>query len=439
MRRINETNEYVRIDKVIIERLFGYLDYNINYKNDEHVSIFIAPNGCGKTTIFNILNFMCYPSPERLEIIRGIPFNKFICVLSTGDSIAMEKRPVPLARRDLDPPLPDFDYLFTIYGPNGISYGTVELNSFKRLEKSIKRFYIEGSGAKNRSFAEGEKLIFEDYAQMLCRELRDVLSRANLIRNLMDTLYLTANFEECHTLPDANDYITRQLIQKMRRMYGSRLSKLWDELPYLYLGQDEPTMPESEFCRQWLDYVERLQLIAKIGLIEQVDTLNIENILQRPAEIKAAYARKKAFLYLYLQSARATLFNRELISAYHKLKLFADIFAERNRITQKKLVFTEDGIKVMMHGIEIPLDCLSSGEKHDFLMFFHLIFIADPGNILLIDEPEISLHIEWQERYLDDLLKICEINNLQAIVATHSPSIVNGHFELYAKKEVNNE
>ena len=37
--------------------------------------------------------------------------------------------------------------------------------------------------------------------------------------------------------------------------------------------------------------------------------------------------------------------------------------------------------------------------------------------------------------YLENLLRICELNKLQAIVATHSPSIVNGRFDLYAKME----
>ena len=68
-------------------------------------------------------------------------------------------------------------------------------------------------------------------------------------------------------------------------------------------------------------------------------------------------------------------------------------------------------------------------------MFFNLIF-ASSDLLVLIDEPEISLHIEWQERFIDDLSEICEMNNIQALVATHSPNIINDHTDLIAKWDV---
>lgn len=119
---------------------------------------------------------------------------------------------------------------------------------------------------------------------------------------------------------------------------------------------------------------------------------------------------------------------------YGKVKLFADIFHKRNEITQKRIRFTPNGIEIYSGGKRIDADCLSSGEKNDFVMFYSLIFNTSPGGVVLIDEPEISLHIEWQEEYLDRLLEICEMNRLQAIVATHSPNIVNGHFNLFVDK-----
>ena len=98
----------------------------------------------------------------------------------------------------------------------------------------------------------------------------------------------------------------------------------------------------------------------------------------------------------------------------------------------------------------LKLDCLSSGEKNDLIMFYHLIFDSyDPEkktnnpakkiDLVLVDEPEISLHISWQRKYLDHLLEICKINKLQAFVATHSPNIINGHIEMYVKKGATNE
>ena len=40
------------------------------------------------------------------------------------------------------------------------------------------------------------------------------------------------------------------------------------------------------------------------------------------------------------------------------------------------------------------------------------------------------MHISWQEEFINDLLEICRKNSIQAVVSTHSPNIVNGHFDL---------
>ena len=50
--------------------------------------------------------------------------------------------------------------------------------------------------------------------------------------------------------------------------------------------------------------------------------------------------------------------------------------------------------------------------------------------MLLIDEPEISLHIEWQMTFIDELKEIVRLNNLQAVVATHSESILDANWDI---------
>ena len=81
---------------------------------------------------------------------------------------------------------------------------------------------------------------------------------------------------------------------------------------------------------------------------------------------------------------------------------------------------------------EIGLESLSSGEKNDFIMFFDLIFRTGDGTVVLIDEPEISLHILWQEKYIDNVVKALSGKSCQIIVATHSPSIVGNHYDYVA-------
>jgi len=48
----------------------------------------------------------------------------------------------------------------------------------------------------------------------------------------------------------------------------------------------------------------------------------------------------------------------------------------------------------------------------------------------LIDEPELSLHIEWQVKFMDDLLSIANYKDFKVTVATHSPQILNKHWDI---------
>ncbi len=137
---------------------------------------------------------------------------------------------------------------------------------------------------------------------------------------------------------------------------------------------------------------------------------------------------------VYLAAFRRTL--KPLEDNYDKLKLFSDIFNERNRITKKTISYSKKGIILKVDGEELPLECLSSGEKNDFIMFYDLIFNSENNGLVLVDEPEISLHVEWQRTFLDSLSDICKMNGLQSIVATHSPNIIHGHRELFAERGI---
>jgi predicted ATP-binding protein involved in virulence len=43
----------------------------------------------------------------------------------------------------------------------------------------------------------------------------------------------------------------------------------------------------------------------------------------------------------------------------------------------------------------------------------------------MIDEPEISLHIGWQKKFIADVLRISALVGFQFVVATHSPQIID--------------
>ncbi|ENU21440.1 hypothetical protein F994_00007 [Acinetobacter bohemicus ANC 3994] len=79
---------------------------------------------------------------------------------------------------------------------------------------------------------------------------------------------------------------------------------------------------------------------------------------------------------------------------------------------------------------------LSSGERNIILsIFFISISLSDnKENILIIDEPEISLHPKWQIDYLDNISDLFYLHDIRIYIATHSPLILTNLFFEKEKK-----
>ncbi|MDH8701508.1 ABC-type lipoprotein export system ATPase subunit [Dysgonomonadaceae bacterium PH5-43] len=91
--------------------------------------------------------------------------------------------------------------------------------------------------------------------------------------------------------------------------------------------------------------------------------------------------------------------------------------------TNKKIMIDVDSNKLVFkqNNDIIHLEELSSGEKQFLLIIFKVFLMEKKPFVLIMDEPEISLDIDWQF----DLINIIhELNpNCQIIISTHSPSI----------------
>lgn len=72
------------------------------------------------------------------------------------------------------------------------------------------------------------------------------------------------------------------------------------------------------------------------------------------------------------------------------------------------------------------LSVLSSGERHVLSLLFSATHMRSMDGIVLIDEPELSLHVDWQRIILSELLN--QVGNRQVIACTHSPEVVGDHF-----------
>jgi len=73
---------------------------------------------------------------------------------------------------------------------------------------------------------------------------------------------------------------------------------------------------------------------------------------------------------------------------------------------------------------------ISSGEMHQIVLLYDSLFNCDPDTCILIDEPEISMHIAWQEKFIDTALEIADMNHIRFLVATHSTDIINQNWDI---------
>ena len=103
-------------------------------------------------------------------------------------------------------------------------------------------------------------------------------------------------------------------------------------------------------------------------------------------------------------------------------KRFQDIVDDLFSETGKKIVRTENEIRFSQIGeILLPYK-LSSGEKQILAILLTVLVEDQQPYVLFMDEPEVSLHIEWQKRLIDYCV---ELNpNVQIILTTHSPAVV---------------
>ena len=103
-------------------------------------------------------------------------------------------------------------------------------------------------------------------------------------------------------------------------------------------------------------------------------------------------------------------------------KRFQDIVDELFEETGKKIVRTENEIRFSQIGETLVPYQLSSGEKQMLAILLTVLVEDNHPYVLFMDEPEVSLHIEWQKRLIELIL---ELNpNVQIILTTHSPAVI---------------
>jgi ABC-type lipoprotein export system ATPase subunit len=321
----------------------------------------------------------------------------------------------------------DFDKQVTILiGKNGSGKSTIlnlinELLSNGRNDNNYKFKKIELS-----SFNKNRKISIEQKSLQLGSEIE----RLNSI-----------NKESIEELKKLFDRIQKEIINlpshTNKEISSSKTSKVIlsrDEVDYLFLSTFDMEVKNKELVKKHYDgksYIKtELDIILndlitnfKLYLLkikEQVE--KIQKIFDKELE---AYANKNN-----MEGLTKKLLEKKvkIDKIYENRDLFKSKINELFRDTEKKITLDENNSLVFELNDKSYLTPyqLSSGEKQILIIMLNIMLLENKETILLMDEPEISLHVEWQKVFITTLL---ELNpNLQIIIATHSPAIVSEKF-----------
>ena len=405
------TYQSFRIKRIQIAGLWGARSVDISF--NPKVNILIGPNGSGKTTVLNFIRFVL---TADVQALADTEFETI--TLTLEDFNARRTRTIRVTVDD--------------------SKGLIFRISGRRFAIPF-HFLIE----RRFQFA-GHRRRLEGYMEGLHSQLQDLVPAV--------WLPVTRRLP----LPDSDTDDTPRTRQRTLESVDQRLEKLLRDLTEYRLGL------EAQIARQYKDF-ERAALSALLHS-EEVDTLTfevpsdeekgqllkafqaadllkggvqerIENFFvtaskavkefkKNPNTITSEQLRVLPLIPRTKEMALlATKMEKERVATFEPLRRFERIV---NGFFKIKNVSVAEGGQLTVKDKKSPralrVEQLSSGEKQLLILLIEALLREHQPVVYVADEPELSLHIEWQEKLLESLVELAR--QVQVIVATHSPDIV---------------
>ena len=447
----------MRLEAIAVRGLLKQFNYTIPLHTSERVTIIHGPNGYGKTTLLKLIEAFYRGDYDELRVI---PFDLVELFFSYGIRLAISKELRDEAEEP-DGASPELQLVCTLYTDTELVHrdvikrGRAWMGSFRSRE-IIHRYlpFLTQVGPEVwQDSRTGELLTSE---ALIPRYADAVPSRHRVFRKPKDPDWLKEHKEqfrvrfiqsqrlltearerrapsETHTSTyeyTVNAY-ARELSETISYKiaeYGALTASYERSFPTRFVAQDDslggPTKAD----------VLRGKIKARLEAIERKrEDLQSSGLLDKQVDDRLALTpsfsdAKLVFLDLYTQDVET------------KLKIFDDLAARIRLFTailNKKFSYKtvsisrEKGFVIAVDGLgELAPQGLSSGEQHELVLCFELLFKTGPDFFVMIDEPEISLHVEWQEAFLADLQKMADLARFDSLIATHSPIIVGDRWDV---------
>lgn len=428
----------MKITRIKVEGLYGLHHYDIPLREDENIKIIHAPNGYGKTTLLKLISdilqcrlfeisiipFECFSisfnTQMSIQVVKEESFIKYVVIKEEGRKeyeIPVGAGSIPLEAYDL--PIDDIEK---------------RLPFLKRIAKAA--WY---DTKKNEKVS--QKDIIDRYEEQFFvdKELGSILSE---IRQAMPVHFIHANrLIDSQYFSEPGTSLRRKNTMPSVLMYAKELAdridtalaqsaELAEELNRTFPARliaemkNKESQEQSDLAtieRQLQELEKRRLQLEEIGLLET-------GPLQEIGYLTDADNHTLKVLKLYIQDSQLVLdvFN----DIETKMNLMREIINKRFNYKVMQFIKKKGFMFELPNHNMLSPDKLSSGEQNELIVIFELLFKSYANSLILIDEPEISLHIAWQQQFLEDMQAISGLTDVKIIIATHSPDIINGRWDL---------
>ena len=407
------------IRRVVIDGLYDNYNYDITLK--EGITLITGPNGYGKTTLLNILK-------NALELNFSFFYELLFksITLYFGETDKEPKLTIN-KRKEKQESLFDDDISYSV--DIAFYQGNIQ-DSFSFRDSDVPHIIFSGEGDEEYNYREEyfpKRIIFNNRKkQEGMQELMQNFKNFQLFLNDKKCQFIKEQriFSSNRNRLDNNDYTITQLAEDLKQRYAKQKSLYTDMSQTIdssfverLLGKSYKAYEENEYKVKINELERRVTDYKKFDLIS-----NYSFVGQFDNEFKPALS-----LYIDDMFKKIGTYN----DFYNKLSLF-DSFVNGKVLSNKTMFLNEKyGFCFQSDsGRNIPLRKLSSGEQNLVILYYRLVFETDSNTLLLIDEPENSMHVEWLEKMLSDFFAMGKELKCQMIIATHSPIFIGGNFNV---------
>lgn len=445
----------MRIKEISVSGLFGIFDHVISLNMDERITIIHGPNGFGKTIILRMLNGFFN---SRYSVFYTIPFSYFKVVFDNYSSLEITKNIENKKKADKNNSL---IFKFKESGSEVVSYEQKKRKFPRELQIPVDILEdiipdLEQVGSRTWRYFPSKEILslgdvierFEDvvpsgiikpleepeWLENLKNDIKVRLIESQRLLNIFPrrSIRLSDTPSTVSTVSAYSDELAK-LMQNKFAEYGATSQSLDRTFPVRVVQkQPSPDITDGQLRHQLNELEETRSRLIEVGLLNkdegsefQIQTQTIDDSTKNILSVYVEDVEKKLNVFNEIAS-KINLLNR-IIN-----KKFEYSYKKMSFSKEKGFLFTKSYNSESLSDEKkylSPTD-LSSGEQHELVLLYELLFKVEPNSLVLIDEPELSLHVGWQIQFLKDLKEITELADLDFLMATHSPDIIQDRWDL---------